>query len=63
MSKIGFAVTLLHTHKHAPTNSVLTYQKGWRTAKYFPIEIANRDYFPCAWYLNEDDVPIAYEFS
>jgi hypothetical protein len=46
---IGFSVTLLHNHGHAPMNHVLCYKSGFTLAEYQPKEKA-RLLTPCSWF-------------
>lgn len=40
LQNIGFPVTLLHNHPHAPANYVLCYKTGFTFAEYLPKESA-----------------------
>lgn len=60
VNNIGFSVTLLHNHPHAPLNYVLCYMKGFTTAEYLPREKAEL-MTPCSWYMENDNI-IPYEF-
>jgi hypothetical protein len=59
---IGFSVTLLHNHSHAPPNSFLVYSQDFSEASYLSSSQLH-SFYPCSWYLNETSQPIAYEFS
>lgn len=57
---VGFAVTLLHNHPHAPSNYVLCYKKGFTEAVYLPRKETNQ-LVPCSWFLENGQV-LAYEY-
>lgn len=49
LTEIGFSVTLLHNHPHAPKNYVLLYENDFTKSRYVSLEEAE-EYFPCSWY-------------
>ncbi len=59
---IGFSVTLLHNHSHAPKHSCLTYSEDFKTAEYL-AQAELQKYYPCSWFLSKDHELVAYEFS
>lgn len=58
---IGFPVTLLHNHAHAPPGHYLVYRKDFSIADYLPANEAEK-YHPCSWFMEKDQV-WTYEFT
>lgn len=50
LEDIGFPVTLLHKHSHAPMDTMLVFDKGFKSAEY-RSSIEMNQYYPCSWYL------------
>ncbi len=61
VNTIGFAVTLLHNHRHAPPHHYLLYRNHFDIAEYLPASEAQK-YTPCSWFIEEGKV-LAYEFT
>ncbi len=60
LQNIGFSITLLHKHKHAPSSSVLVFFKNFTCSEYLGLDKIDQ-YYPCSWYLNNDKIE-PYEF-
>ena len=41
INHVGFSVTLLHNHRHAPSGYVLCYKRGFIEAEYLPRNAVN----------------------
>lgn len=55
VDSIGFPVTLLHNHSHAPAGYYLVYRSGFTLAEYLPREEAEKA-VPCSWFMEDGKV-------
>lgn len=62
LHKIGFSITLLHNHSHAPKDSCLVYSEDFQEGIY-RLRGELKSYYPCSWFLERNQELTPYEFS
>jgi len=62
VKELGYSLTLLHHHSHAPSGYVLLFEAGFDKSIYKQKTEVEQMGYPCSWYLEDGEI-VAYEFS